>query len=325
MNRDEERLSGIAVKAVNSDAETITDKNGCFELKVAPYVRHIEASFGDYVAEKAEIDGSYIVFKLKLNKQMVKAKARAEAEDKRDTEKVAAENARYESVDLDLSVTSAISNDGESKSEESASSNAYGKWGSNWFVAANLGANLYHGTTMTLTKESENIFDHAAFALDLYFGKWHTPVFGWRAGYRGLGMKAFDKTSKNKDWESVSYLNFHFDAMLNLCNLIGGYKIYRVWNVIPYAGLGWAARGKSMGDSAASMGYKRFVGSLAVNAGILQEYRLSNRWAANVEIGATILRNGFSSKPNLRGYDVMWTATVGVSFKLGKMGWGNPY
>ena len=196
-------------------------------------------------------------------------------------------------------------------------------FGSNWFIAANLGANLYHGTTMTLTKNSENIFNHAAFALDLYFGKWHTPGFGWRAGYRGLGMKAFDKTSKNKDWESVSYLNFHFDAMFNLSNLIGGYRADRVWNVIPYAGLGWAARGQSQADTDASMGHKSLTGSLAVNAGILQNFRLSNRWAFNVEIGATILRNGFSSKPAILGHDAMWTATVGLTYNLGRVGWDN--
>lgn len=198
-------------------------------------------------------------------------------------------------------------------------------FGSNWFVSANLGASLYHGTTMTLTKESENIFNHAAFALDLYFGKWHTPGFGWRAGYSGLKMKSFDKTKKNKDWESVAYLNFHFDAMFNLCNLIGGYKADRVWNVIPYAGLGWAARGMSEnnGDTNGTFANKGLSGSLAVNAGILQNFRLSNRWAFNVEIGATILRNGFSGKPGNIGHDAMWRATAGLTYNIGRVGWDN--
>ena len=198
-------------------------------------------------------------------------------------------------------------------------------FGSNWFVSANLGASLYHGTTMTLTKESENIFNHAAFALDLYFGKWHTPGFGWRAGYSGLKMKSFDKTKKNKDWESVAYLNFHFDAMFNLCNLIGGYKADRVWNVIPYAGLGWAARGMSTnnGDTNGTFADKGLSGSLAVNAGILQNFRLSNRWAFNVEIGATILRNGFSGKAGSIGHDAMWRATAGLTYNIGRVGWDN--
>jgi outer membrane protein OmpA-like peptidoglycan-associated protein len=199
-------------------------------------------------------------------------------------------------------------------------------FGSNWFVSANLGASLYHGTTMTLTKESENIFNHAAFALDLYFGKWHTPGFGWRAGYSGLKMKSFDKAKNNKDWESVAYMHYHFDAMFNLCNLIGGYKADRVWNVIPYAGLGWAARGMSEknGDSVNSFGKgNSWSGSLAVNAGILQNFRLSSRWAFNVEIGATILRNGFSAKPGMVGHDAMWRATAGLTYNIGRVGWDN--
>ena len=199
-------------------------------------------------------------------------------------------------------------------------------FGSNWFVSANLGASLYHGTTMTLTEESENIFNHAAFALDLYFGKWHTPGFGWRAGYSGLKMKSFDKKTKKDDWESVAYMHYHFDAMFNLCNLIGGYKADRVWNVIPYAGLGWAARGMSEknGDSVNSFGKgNSWSGSLAVNAGILQNFRLSNRWAFNVEIGATILRNGFSAKPGMVGHDAMWRATAGLTYNIGRVGWDN--
>ena len=194
----------------------------------------------------------------------------------------------------------------------------------------NLGANLYHGTTMTLTKNSENIFNHAAFALDLYVGKWHTPGFGWRAGYSGLKMKAFDKLTVSKDWKSVAYMHYHFDAMFNLCNLIGGYKADRVWNVIPYAGLGWAARGRAGekenggGDNDNSFGGgNSWSGSLAVNAGILQTFRLSNRWAFNVEIGATILRNGFSSKPAILGHDAMWTVTAGLTYNLGRVGWDN--
>jgi outer membrane protein W len=215
-----------------------------------------------------------------------------------------------------LSVTSAISNDGESKSEESASSNAYGKWGSNWFVAANLGANLYHGTTMTLTKESENIFDHAAFALDLYFGKWHTPGFGWRAGYSGLKMKSFDKKTKKEDWESVAYMHYHFDAMFNLCNLIGGYKADRVWEITPYVGIGWAGRTESNYDSKNSMTSGTFTGSISANYGIINSWNVAKRWAINLELSGTFFRNGFSSKVGQSGHDMMWTATAGLTVDL---------
>ena len=38
MNENDEPLSGVTIKAVNSDAKTITDNNGRFELKVDLYI-----------------------------------------------------------------------------------------------------------------------------------------------------------------------------------------------------------------------------------------------------------------------------------------------
>ena len=98
MNEKEEPMSGVTIKAVNSDAETVTDKNGRFELKIDSYIKYVEASYENYITAKAEIDGSYIVFNLKLDKQLVKAKAKAkaEAEAKRAAEQAAAEKAKAE-------------------------------------------------------------------------------------------------------------------------------------------------------------------------------------------------------------------------------------
>ena len=104
MNENDEPMSGVVVRAVNSDVEAITDKNGRFELKVDSYIKYIEASFENYITARAEVDGSYIIFNLKLDKQLLKekakaeaeAKAKAEAEAKRLAEQAAAEQAKAE-------------------------------------------------------------------------------------------------------------------------------------------------------------------------------------------------------------------------------------
>ena len=62
MNENDEPMSGVVVKAVNSDVEAITDKSGRFELKVDSYIKYIEASFENYITARAEVDGSYIIF-----------------------------------------------------------------------------------------------------------------------------------------------------------------------------------------------------------------------------------------------------------------------
>ena len=102
MNENDEPMSGVTVKAVNSDAETVTDKSGRFELKVDSYVKYVEASFENYITARAEIDGSYIVFNLKVDKQLLKAKAKAEAEAAEAEAKRAAEQAKAEQAKAEV-------------------------------------------------------------------------------------------------------------------------------------------------------------------------------------------------------------------------------
>ena len=183
-------------------------------------------------------------------------------------------------------------------------------FGSNWFVGVNGGVNLYNGVFMN----GENIFNHLSPALDVYVGKWHTPGFGWRVAYRGLNIQSY------KELDHSAYMNYHFDAMFNLCNLIGGYKADRVWNVIPYVGVGWAGR-HAFDENVES--FESFSGSLSANYGILQSFRVAKRLSINLELAGTFLRNGFSSIAGTQGHDMLWTATAGITVDLGRVGWDN--
>lgn len=81
LNENEEPMSGVVVKAANSNAETVTDSDGRFELKVGSFVKYVEASCENYITAKAEIEGFYIIFNMKVDKQLLKEKAKAEAEE----------------------------------------------------------------------------------------------------------------------------------------------------------------------------------------------------------------------------------------------------
>ena len=186
-------------------------------------------------------------------------------------------------------------------------------FGSNWFIGVNGGVNLYNGVFMN----GENIFDHVSPALDVYVGKWHTPGFGWRIAYRGLNIQTY------KELDHAAFMNYHFDAMFNLCNLIGGYKADRVWNVIPYVGVGWAGRHGFDTDNKNSMTSGAFTGTLSANYGILQSFRVAKRLSINLELAGAFFRNGFSSTPGHSGHDMMWTATAGLTVDLGRVGWDN--
>ncbi len=176
-------------------------------------------------------------------------------------------------------------------------------FGSNWFVSVNGGVNLYNG----VVTNGESPFKHISPALNIYAGKWHTPGFGWRVGYNGLNVQCFEAAPHK------TFVNFHFDALFNIRNLIWGYKEAPRFDVIPYLGVGWAGRKGYADDD--------LHGGVSANYGIIASYNFAKRWAFNVELGGLFLRNGFNGVSGSSGHDMMWSATAGFTFKLGKTGW----
>lgn len=182
------------------------------------------------------------------------------------------------------------------------------RFGDNWFISVNGGVNLYNGATMN----DESLFKHVAPSLNVYVGKWHTPGFGWRVGYSGLTVKPFENSGHS------AFVNFHYDAMLDIINLCAGYRENRIYNIIPYAGVGWAGRTANDREK-----FSGLTGSLAANFGLINTFRVAKRWAINLELSGTALRNGFSGKVGVSGHDIVWSASLGVTFRLGKPDW-NP-
>ena len=89
--------------------------------------------------------------------------------------------------------------------------------GDNWFVNVGGGVNLAY----------DELNWKAGVALSVNAGKWFTPSVGARVGYNGLtGLDA-------------RYGYFHFDALWNMSNAIGGYKETRLWDVVPYIHAGY--------------------------------------------------------------------------------------
>lgn len=179
-------------------------------------------------------------------------------------------------------------------------------FGSNWFLGVNGGVNIYNGAFMN----GESAFDHLSPALNVYVGKWHTPGFGWRVAYQGLNIQTYENV------DHATFVNFHFDAMFNLSNLFCGYNEERIWNVTAFLGSGWAGR-KAMNHE----DFDNLTGSITVNVGLINSFRVSEHWNINLELSNTFLRNGFSCQPANSGHDMMWSANVGVAYKFNKVGW----
>lgn len=183
-----------------------------------------------------------------------------------------------------------------------------GFW-SNWFISVNGGYQLFNG----VKTNGESMFDHGTPAISAYVGKWHTPGFGWRVAYNGFQLKPLE------DADKCDFYNLHLDAMFNMSNMLFGYNESRIWNVIPYVGLGYAANLDVEGA-----GGNGKHGSLSANFGLLNTWRLAKHWLINLEVSGMAATNGFGGVMSGRnGYDLMFAATVGVTYRFNKTGWEN--
>ncbi|MBR0393825.1 MAG: hypothetical protein IIX04_01810 [Alistipes sp.] len=73
-------MQGATLTAVGSTVSATSSADGTFEMMVSPYTQFIEASSEGYLPAQAEIDGSYLVFRLVIDKKYYDNKAKAEEE-----------------------------------------------------------------------------------------------------------------------------------------------------------------------------------------------------------------------------------------------------
>lgn len=121
--------------------------------------------------------------------------------------------------------------------------------------------------------------------------------------------------STNADANKIKYWNLQEQALLNLSNLLCGYNPTRVWNFIPYFGVGLARN--------CSYNTYELVGS----AGILNTFRVSKRVAINLDLSYNLCGDDFEGMEYAWGrnmdnaHDRWFTAEVGLTLNLGKATW----
>ena len=188
---------------------------------------------------------------------------------------------------------------------------------SNWFIQGNVAWNsFYYGGENKVLSTPFNKFPlgadatkdeghPSALGFSVAIGKWFTPGLGLRtkANFAWLN-KAFDKNSQ-------TYLALNEQALFNLSNLLCGYSETRVWNFIPYAGLGVARNFDSKANS--------FVAS----AGLLNTFRLSNKFLLNLDLGYYSYDKAFVGGNDGGGIRPkhrfnQFALEVGVTYNLGK-------
>ena len=231
----------------------------------------------------------------------------------------------------------------ESKTEQTvdeqvASKRRYqvGSFRDNWIIGIAGGVNMYMGE-----HDRQMKFNHRlAPAMDIYVGKWFTPSLGFRVAYSGgQGFGATNLTTGLINSTGTPYYNdgtghqplyfqefhmwnIHADFMLNLMNLIGGYK-ERVYNISPYFGIGFARAYALKGNE------NRFCNNrLAGLVGLYNTFNICPALDITVDLRGVLVPQDFEGELGKRpeggetyeseGY---LTASVGLAYKFKPRGW----
>ena len=197
------------------------------------------------------------------------------------------------------------------------------KFWSNWFISVGGGAQFLVGDH----DRQMDFVDRLTPALDVAFGKWFTPGIGVRVMYSGMSSKGATQlytgghstgekydpehwVGKYLDKEEFDYMHLHGDVMFNLSNMLFGYNEKRVWNFIPYVGLGWA----KVFDSPQS-------DEIGASLGLINKFRLCKALDLQLDVRGAMFNDRFDGEVGSAKKDGIVSATVGLVYKFPKRGW----
>ncbi len=188
----------------------------------------------------------------------------------------------------------------------------------NWFVSAGVDFNAAYTSQENNCNKNPFSVDRGSFGFSAAVGKWFTPGIGLRTKFQGVWAKQVNTRTSHP---SYTYWNIHEDVMFNLSNLLFGYNEKRVWNLIPYVGLG-VFRNMSTGGCNYDISY---------NAGLLNNFRVSKHFQIFADLYATATEGSVDKASNdpwskyakftSRHWDKFVGINVGVTYNLGKCTW----
>ena len=91
----------------------------------------------------------------------------------------------------------------------------------------------------------------------------------------------------------------------------------QVYSLVPYVGFGWAFGWDYTNQPTYAGGHTRMNG-MTLNAGIINNFKLSDRVTLSIEFAATAVRSEFNQVKSSGNYDILGTASAGLIFNLGK-------
>lgn len=185
----------------------------------------------------------------------------------------------------------------------------------NWFISAGGGVQIYFGESDTYGDFGKRL----APALDISVGKWLTPAVGMRFQYAGLkakgwsnGVLPYSDAAEGDGYykEKFNVMNLHADFLWNISNAIGGERVDRFWNFIPYVGVGWAR----------SEANDTHQNEIAATVGLLHNLRLSDAIDLNIDMRSMFVNRRFAQSNGGKTLNALGTVTAGITYKFNTRG-----
>ena len=218
-----------------------------------------------------------------------------------------------------LTTTAAVAQDYQAVPAKKYSVATNSFW-ANWYVSAGVNYHAAYSSQEGGLNKNPFASRRGQFGFDVAVGKWFTPSIGLRTKFEAFRSKQVNGESNNP---SFDYWNLHEDVTFNLSNMLFGYNEKRVWNFIPYVGIGVAR----------SMSYDNY--DISYNAGLLNNFRVSKHFAIHADLFINAVEgthdgigrnntgeNSALVEKNKHGHwDSKVGLSLGVTYNLGKCTW----
>ena len=208
---------------------------------------------------------------------------------------------------------------------------------SNWFITGEAGV----ANSATRAIDKPDFGKRFMPAAGLYFGKYSTPVLGWRAGFDWFKAKGQVNVGGTKtDITGVNYEdvisssgvygtalnNFGVagDLMISLTNWWCGYNPNRVFNAQLYLGIGaYMAMEKNYTKGYAVDGWKNArYHFLTARAGLLFDFNVSKNFAIGIDLRAVGADKSVTQRCGRAS--ITGEALLALTYKFNKATWNAP-
>ena len=185
------------------------------------------------------------------------------------------------------------------------------RFADNWEVSFGVeGLSFYSSKEdgLGLSKSPFRSF-RANFGAAATIGKWFTPELGLRTKASGYWGKAV--IGKTPEENRIKFMSLQEHVMFNLFNIINGYEPARLWDIIPYGGVGFI-RNCTHNENSIGAGF-----------GIVNTFRVSDQFKLHFDLGLTFAGDNYkdSGVDNIMGRYHWYSMEIGLQFNLGKHSW----